>query len=162
MKKRYVVRLTGEERENLEYLVNRSREAAYRRRHAQVLLLVDEGELGEGLTDVQAADQVGFTRRTVEQIRERCVVEGLQSALERRKRSRDRSRVLDGDGEARLVSIACGKAPAGYARWTLKLLSERLVELQIVESISPESVRKVLKKHDKTVEKANVVHSAAS
>ena len=146
MKKRYVVRLSAEEREQLQGLVNRGREAAFRPRHAQVLLLVDEGEHGEGLIDREVAERVGCTRRTVEQIRERCVCDGLQVALERRKRRRERSRVLDGAGEARLVSIACSEPPAGRSRWTLRMLGDRLVELEVVESISAEAVRQVLKK----------------
>jgi transposase len=162
MKKRYVVRLTAEERERLEGLVNRGREAAYRRRHAQVLLLVDEGEHGERLIDREVAERVGCSRRTVEQIRERCVCEGLQAALERRKRSRERSRVLDGEGEARLLSLACSDPPQGRARWTLQMLGDRLVELEVVESISTEAVRQVLKKHHQTLAEAHVVHSRAS
>lgn len=160
MKKRYVVRLSIEEREQVTGLVKRGREAAYRRRHAQVLLLADEGENGENLPDREVAERVGCTRRTVEQIRERCVCEGLQAALERKPRSRERSRVLDGEGEARLVSIACSAPPEGYARWTLKLLSERLVEWEVVESIAPETVRQVLKKRYQTLAKAHVVHSS--
>lgn len=159
MKKRYVVRLTVEEREQLEGLVNRGREAAYRRRHAQVLLLADEGEQGAGLIDREVAERVGYSARTVEQIRERCVREGLQSALERKKRSRERTRVLDGEGEARLVSLACSKPPVGQARWTLKMLGDRLIELDVVESISEETVRLVLKKHHQTLAETHVVHS---
>lgn len=162
MKKRYVVRLSAEEREQLEDLVSRGREAAYRRRHAQILLLADEGELGNSLMDREVAERVGCTRRTVEQIRERCVCEGLQVALERRKRSRERSRVLDGEGEARLVSLACSEPPEGRSRWTLKMLGDRLVELEVVESISAEAVRLVLKKHPQTLAEAHVVHSRAT
>ena len=162
MKKRYVVRLSAEERKQLQGLVNRGREAAFRRRHAQVLLLVDEGDHGERLTDREVAERVGFRRRTVEQIRERCVREGLQAALERKKRTRERSRKLDGEGEARLVSLACSKPPAGHSRWTLRMLGDRLVELEIVDSISPEAVRQVLKKHHQTLAKADVVHSRSS
>jgi transposase len=162
MKKRYIVRLTADERERLESMVNRGREAAYRRRHAQVLLLADEGEQGSGLIDREVAERVGCTRRTVEQIRERCVCEGLEAALERKKRSRERSRVLDGEGEARLVSLACSEPPEGRARWTLKMLGDQLVELEVVESISTEAVRQILKKHHQTVAKAHVVHSRAS
>ncbi len=158
MKKRYVVKLSSEEREQLEGLINRGREAAYRRRHAQVLLLVDEGEQGPALIDKDAAERTGFTRRSVEQIRERCVTEGLNSALERKKRSRHRSRKLDGEGEARLVSIACSDAPEGYARWTLHRLADRLVELNVVDSISHECVRQILKKHHQTLAEANVVY----
>lgn len=158
MKKRYVVKLTLDERARLEGLIKRGREAAYRRRHAEVLLLVDEGEHGPKLIDRVVAERTGFARRTVEQIRERCVTEGLDSALERKKRSRDRSQRLDGEGEARLVSLACSDAPAGHARWTLHLLKDKLVELEVVESISHECVRQVLKKHHKTLAKADVVH----
>ena len=159
MRKRYVVRLSLEERDQLEGLVNRGREAAYRRRHAQVLLLVDEGEHGPSLIDREAAERVGCTRRTVEQIRERCVCEGVPSALERRPRRRERTRVLDGDGEARLVSLACSEPPPGQARWTLQMLRDRLVELKVVESISTEAVRQVLKKHHQTLAERDVVHS---
>jgi len=88
VKKRYVVRLSGVEREQLEGLVKRGREAAYRRRHAQVLLLADEGEYGNGLIDREVAERVGCSRRMVEQIRQRCVCEGLPAALDRRQCSR--------------------------------------------------------------------------
>ncbi len=159
MKKRYVVKLTSEERGQLEGIVNRGREAAYRRRHAQVLLLVDESEQGPGFFDKDAAERTGFSRRTVEQIRERCVTEGLAGALERKKRSRNRSRKLDGDAEARLVGLACSNAPQGYARWTLHMLAERLIELEVVDSISHECVRQVLKKHHQALAEADVVHT---
>ena len=159
MKKRHVVKLTSGERGQLEGIVNRGFEAAYRRRHAQVLLLVDEGEQGLGFFDKDAAERTGFTRRTVEQIRERCVTEGLAAALERKKRSRNRSQKLDGDGEARLLSLACSDAPEGYSRWTLHMLAERLIELEVVDSISHECVRQVLKKHHQTLAEADVVHT---
>lgn len=159
MKKRYVVKLTSDERDQLNNLINRGREAAYRRRHAQVLLLVDEGELGPRLFDKDVAERTGFTRRTVEQIRERCVTEGLTAALERKKRSRSRTQKLDGDGEARLISLACSDAPEGYARWTLHMLADQLIELNVVESISHECVRQVLKKHHQTLAEADVVYT---
>ncbi len=158
MKKRYVVKLTSDERVRLEGLINRGREAAYRRRHAEVLLLVDEGKYGPKQIDREVAERIGFARRTVEQIRERCVTEGLDSALERKKRSRERSRRLDGEAEAKLVSLACSGAPDGHARWTLGMLADQLVELDVVESISRECVRQVLKKHYQTLAEANVVH----
>jgi len=159
MKKRYVVKLTSDERAQLEGLINRGREAAYRRRHAQVLMLVDEGAYGPGLFDKDAAERTGFTRRTVEQIRERCVTKGLGAALERKKRSRSRTQKLDGEGEARLISLACSDAPEGSARWTLRMLADQLIELNIVESISHECVRQVLKKHHQTLAEADVVYT---
>ncbi len=143
MRKRYIVSLSAEERECLEDIVDNDRQAGLQRRHSQVLLLVDEGEYGPSLTDTEAAEQVQCTRRTVEQIRERCVTEGLRSALERKKHRRTRPRKLDGDDEALLVTLACSEAPEGHARWTLRLLSERLVELEVVESICDECVRRV-------------------
>lgn len=159
MKKRYVVKLTSDERDQLQGMINRGREAAYRRRHAQVLLLVDEGEHGPGLFDRDAAERAGYSRRTVEQIRERCVTEGLAAALERKKRSRSRTRKLDGEGEARLISLACSDAPEGYARWTLQMLADRLIALDVVETISHECVRQVLKKHHQTLAETDVVHT---
>lgn len=158
MKKRYVVRLTSDERTRLEGLIKRGQEAAYRRRHAEVLLLVDQGKHGPARFDREVAERTGFSRRTVEQIRERCVTEGLDSALERKKRSRERLRRLDGESEARLITLACSDAPEGYARWTLHLLADKLVELEVVESISHECVRQVLKKRCKTLAETDVVH----
>jgi len=156
MKKRYIVRLSDEERECLGAIVKDARQAKLRRRHSQVLLLVDEGEQGPCLTDSEAAEEVECTRRTVEQIRERCVTEGLSSALERKKHTRTRPRKLDGDGEATLVTLACSDAPAGHSRWSV-----RLVELEVVETISHECVRQVLKKRHKTLAEKDVVHPVA-
>ncbi len=146
MKKRYVVRLSAEEREELTSLVETGKQAAYRRRHAQILLRADQGEHGPAEPDHEIAKQEGVWRQTVEKIRKRCVLEGLEAALERRKRSRDRSSVLDGEGEAQLIAIACSEPPAGRARWTLRLLSDELQRRKVVQSISHETVRKVLKK----------------
>ncbi len=96
----------------------------------------------------------------MEQIRERCVTEGLAAALERKKRNRSRRQKLDGEGEARLISLACRDATEGYARWTLHMLADQLIELNVVESISHECVRQVLKKHHKTLAEANVVYTS--
>ena len=147
MKKKYIVRLTAEERQELEDLVHKGKAAAYRRTHAQILLWADEGNHGPGLLDNEVADRVGVNERTVSRLRQRCVEEGLVAALERKPRVREKSRVLDGDGEARLVALMCSEPPAGQSRWTLNLLGNRLVELGLVESISHEAVRQVLKKH---------------
>lgn len=147
MKKKYIVRLTASERQCLEDLVRKGKAAAYRRVHAQILLWADEGDDGPGLLDSEVADTVGVNERTVSRLRQRCVEEGLEAALERKSRVREKRRVLDGDGEARLVALMCSEPPPGQSRWTLHLLGERLVELGVVESISHESVRGVLKKH---------------
>ncbi len=148
MKKKYIVRLTAKERQELEDLVHKGRTAAYRRTHAQILLWADEDNPGRsGLLDSEVADRVGVNERTVSRLRQRCVEEGLGAALERKPRVREKTRVLDGDGEARLVALMCSEPPAGQSRWTLNLLGSRLVELGIVKSISHEAVRQVLKKH---------------
>jgi transposase len=147
MKRKYIVRLTVKERQALEDLVHKGKTAAYRRIHAQILLWADEGKHGPGLLDSEVADRVGVNERTVSRLRQRCVEEGLGAALERKPRVREKARVLDGDGEARLVALMCSEPPAGQSRWTLRLLGDRLVELGIVESISHEAVRQVLKKH---------------
>ncbi len=146
MKKKYIVRLTEEERQALTRLVRTGKAAAYRRTHAQVLLWVDEGEHGPGLIDHEAARTVGVSEKTVVRLRQRCVEEGLEAALERKPRVREKSRVLDGESEARLVALMCSEPPPGQSRWTLRLLGDRLVELGVVESVSHESVRQVLKK----------------
>lgn len=147
MKRKYIVRLTAKERQALEELVHKGKTAAYRRTHAQILLGADEGIHGPSLLDSEVADRVGVNERTVSRLRQRCVEEGLGAALERRPRVREKARVLDGDGEAHLVALMCSEPPAGQSRWTLHLLGNRLVELGIVESISDETVRRVLKKH---------------
>lgn len=147
MKKKFVVRLTAPERQGLKALVSKGKAAAYRRTHAQILLWADEGDHGPGLLDSEVADTVGVNERTVSRLRQRCVEEGLEAALERKPRVREKPRVLDGDGEAHLVALMCSEPPPGQSRWTLRLLGERLVELGVVDSISHESVRRVLKKH---------------
>ena len=147
MKKKYVVRLSEEERQALETLVRKGKAAAHRRTHAQVLLWADEGEHGPGLIDSEVAHTVGVSEKTVWRLRQRCVEEGLEAALERKPRVREKQRVLDGDGEAHLVALMCSEPPPGQSRWTLHMLSDRLVQLGVVESISHESVRRVLKKH---------------
>ena len=147
MKKKYIIRLSAEERQNLTDLVRKGKVAAYRRTHAQILLLTDEGEDGPGHQDKEVAERVGVNHRTVSRLRQRCVERGLDAALEREPRKRERSRVLDGDGEAQVIALMCGEPPAGQSRWTLNLLGQRIVELGVVESVSHETIRQVLKKH---------------
>ena len=146
MKKLYIIDLSATEREELTGLVKKGKVAAYRRRHAQILLLADQGEHGPAYHDSEIANQVGVTSQNVERIRKRCVLDGLEAALGRRPRSRERATVLDGKGEAQLVAIACSDPPAGRARWTLHMLCDELKRRRVVRSISHETVRKVLKK----------------
>jgi transposase len=143
---KYVVRLTTEERELLEGLVNRGKVAAAKRRRAQILLKATAGAEDSGPTDAEIVEALGVGLVTVHRVRQQYVEQGLSAALERKRPSRVRLPKLDGRQEAQLVALACGPPPEGRARWTLRLLTERLVELEIVPSICPETVRQTLKK----------------
>ncbi len=146
MTKKYRIKLSEEERLSLTEMVSKGKAAAYRRRHAHILLLADENSESGGMVDKRIAESVLVGVATVERVRRRCVEEGLEAALERRKQKNRRKPVLDGEGEARLVAIACSSPPEGHVRWSLRLLADKLVELEVVESISRETVSKVLKK----------------
>ena len=141
---KYVVRLTDEERQSLEQLISGKRVAAHKALRARMLLKADVEGPAWADREIAAAFEVGES--TVHRLRERLVEEGLEAALSRKPQSRTKPRKLDGAQEAHLVAIACSAAPAGRARWTLKLLADRLVELQVVDSIGRETVRETLKK----------------
>lgn len=143
--KKYIARLTGEEREGLKALVSKGRASARKIGHARVLLQVDAD--GPNWTDQEVAEAFGIRANTVREIRQRFVEQGLDAALERKKRDEPPTRrKLDGVGEARLIALACGEPPEGRARWTLRLLAGQMVELAIVDGISHETVRRTLKK----------------
>ena len=144
--KKYRIELTTEEQQELKALVSKGRAAAYKQTHARILLLSDEARKDGGLTDEEVARSLEIASATVERIRRRCVEEGIEAALGRKEQQRRRPKKLDGAAEAHLIALACGEQPEGRARWTLRLLADRLVECEIVESIHPETVRKTLKK----------------
>jgi transposase len=145
--KKYKITLATEEREMLHGLISAGKAAAAKLTHARILLKADAGPEGPAWTDVAIADAVEVDVTTVERIRQRFVEEGLDAALVRKKRCRPaQERKLDGQAEARLITLACSMPPKGRAKWTLKLLAERLVELEVVQTISHETVRQVLKK----------------
>jgi transposase len=145
--KKYKVTLTAEERQALQALVTKGKAPAKKLMHARILLKADAAAEGPAWTDDRIAEAVAVNRRTVEHVRQRFVEQGLEAALVRKKQDRpSRERKLDGAGEARLITLACSKPPQGRAAWTLRLLADRLVELQVVTSISTETVRQVLKK----------------
>lgn len=146
MAQRHVVRLSQEERKDLEDLVYKGKAAAHKRLHAQILLKADVGEWGESRADGDISDALGISTRTVERVRQRLVLEGLESALNRAPPSRVRGRVIDGENEAHLIALTCSEAPEGRGRWTLRLLGQRMVELGHVESVSHETIRQALKK----------------
>lgn len=145
MNKKYIVRLTGEERAQLDAVVSKGAAKARKIAHAQILLRVDRD--GSNWTDERVAEGLGVSTGLVRSVRQRFVEEGLDSALIRKHPAQlSRPPKLDGEKEARLLAIACGAPPEGRVRWTLRLLSGRLVELGIVDGISPDTVRLALKK----------------
>ena len=146
MVKRYRVRLAEEEQQGLRSLVSRGRAAAYRQTHARILLLCDENQADGAMKDEEIARALQVGTATVERVRRRCVEEGLEVALGRRQQLNRRQRKLDGAGEARLIALTCSQPPEGRAGWTLRLLADQLVECEIVDSISTETVRQTLKK----------------
>jgi transposase len=146
MVRRYVVSLNPEERESLLRLIGVGKGAARKLAHARILLKADEA-VGPRVTDEEIATALEVSDDTVARVRRRFVEEGLEAALERKPAARPpRERVIDGAAEAKLVALCCGAAPEGRARWTLQLLADKLVELEIVESVSYETVRQTLKK----------------
>jgi transposase len=145
MDKRYIVRLTSQERDKLTALVKKGKRAAYIIKHSLILLAVDAN--GPNSTDEEVAKTLRCHKNTVRNIRQRFVEQGLQAALERKKQLvPSRKAVLDGEGEARLIAISRMAPPKGRARWTLKLLADELVVQEVVESISDQTVRRTLKK----------------
>lgn len=145
-KKKHHIRLSSEERTQLETIVRRGRANAHRQRHARILLLADTEGAEGSWSDSQIARALQTSIPTVERVRRVCVEHGLERALEGKDPARLYLRKLDGAGEAQLLALCCGEAPEGRARWTLRLLAGRLVELELVESISHEAVRQTLKK----------------
>jgi len=144
--KKYQVRLTEEERSYLDSLIHKGKVSASQRLHAEILLKADISDLGAQWSDSQISEAFGLSTRTIERVRERLVHEGLESALNRAPPTRVRSRIIDGENEAHLIALACGEAPEGRSRWTLRLLGQRMVELGYVESVSHETIRQTLKK----------------
>jgi hypothetical protein len=146
-KKKYLVTLTGEERDRLTALVSAGKRSALVITRARILLKADQADGGPAWDDARIADALDCGTRTVERVRQRFVERGPEAALGRKPQDRpSRERKLDGAAEARLIATACSAPPKGHARWTLKLLADKLVELEVVDSVSDETVRRALKK----------------
>lgn len=150
-KTKYRVHLTPDERQELKQLVQYGRTAGWKLQRAQALLKCDESEEGEAWSDQQAAEAFGMTTRSMANWRKQAVENGPMSLLERKSPDRHWQRKLDGQGEARLTQLACSKPPEGRECWTLRLLADKLVELEVVDSITYECVRRNLKKNDKAM-----------
>lgn len=146
VRKKYIVSLTAEERETLEQLTTTGNVAAYKMNHARILLKADTNQEEGGWTDEAISQALDISVATIERVRQRFVETSLDSALSRQVQQQRKPRRLDGEQEAHLVAITCSEAPEGRARWSLRLLAERMVDLKIVESISHETIRQTLKK----------------
>ena len=146
MKKKYVVELTVEERQQLTDLARKGKASARKIQHAQILLKADQSTRGPGWTDQQIAESYGVSVLTVGRIRKRLVEHGLEDALVRRQQEQSARRKIDGAAEAKLIALACSAAPEGRTRWTIRLLADKMVELKILEAVVRETVRKTLKK----------------
>jgi transposase len=146
MRKRYAVELAEEERRYLKGLIAAGTAPASKLAHARILLKADQAPGGPGWVDTVIAEAVEVSQPTVCRVRRQYVEQGLAAALDRRSPARRYERKLSGEQEARLVALSCSTPPAGRARWSLRLLADRLVELEIVDAVSYQTVRRVLKK----------------
>ena len=145
MKKKYIVRLSDEERGVCQEVVKRLKGSSEKVKRAQILLKADAD--GAGWPDAKIAEAFDCRVQTVETLRKRWVTEGFERMLERKPRASPPTPCkLDGEGEVKLIAMRLGKPPAGYGRWSLQLLADEMVALEVVESICPETVRKTLKK----------------
>jgi transposase len=146
MKKKYPVILTQTERDYLSSLIAAGTAPARKLTHARILLKADQSPEGPGWVDDAVAEAVEVSQPTVSRVRKQYVEEGLEAALNRRPPNREYHRKLDGQQEARLVALACSEPPEGQARWSLRLLADRMIELEVVEDLSYQTVRRTLKK----------------
>jgi transposase len=145
MNAKYIVRLTSDERSELVDLVKTGKTSAYRIKHANILLAIDAD--GPGWTNEKTAEAYRCHSNTVINMRQRFVEEGFEAALDRKKQAEpSRGPILDGEKEAHLIAVACSPPPEGRAKWTLQLLADKLVALEVVDSISGQTVRRTLKK----------------
>lgn len=144
MKSKYAVYLSEVERAQLRTLIGAGTAPARELAHARILLKADQGEGGPGWNDAAIAGALELCARTVARVRQQYATAGLAAALQRRMPARTYARKLDGAGEARLIALACGTPPEGQTRWSLRLLAEELVRLEVVETLSHETVRRTL------------------
>ena len=145
--KKYLVTLTPDERGHLDDLLRKGKASALVLTRARVLLAADQADGGPALDDEATADEVGVGLRTVSRVRERFVERGFEDCLRRKRQDKpSRPRTLDGAAEARLIALACSDPPDGQAVWTTKMLADKLIELEVVDAISDETVRRAMKK----------------
>ena len=143
---RYKVTLTKEEREQLKAVLNKGKHSSLQFRNACILLNCEEGVHGEKAPNEQIAQLLQVNTKTVERLKQRFVEDGCEACMDRKPYPQVREIKADSDFEAHLIALSCSKAPQGYARWSLRLLADKMVELQYAQSVSHETVRQVLKK----------------
>lgn len=143
---RYKVTLTAKEREELQAIMGKGKHSSLQFRNACILLNCDEGDLGQKSSNEQIAQILQITTKTVERLKQRFIEEGFEACMDRKPYPEVKEIITDGDFEAHLVAISCSKAPDGYARWSLRMLADKMVELKYAETVSHETVRQVLKK----------------
>lgn len=147
MSPRYRVTLTEQERQELDAITKRGKTQARKVIHARALLLCDAAAGGPAWTVADTAEALGISSRSIEHLKKRFVEEGLEAALERKPREKPpRDVTFDGAFEARLIALACSEAPTGHRRWTVRLLADKVVELNVVSSVSHMTVQRALKK----------------
>ena len=145
--KKYVVRLSCEERERLEALIRKGKSSAKQQLKARILLKADVSQAGEGWSDNRIIEALETSASMVYRVRKQLVEEGFEAVLRRKQRATPAgSRIFDGEKEAKLIALACSQPPKGRARWTLRLLEEKVVELEIVDRASDSTIGRVLKK----------------
>jgi hypothetical protein len=160
---KYRVTLTEQERQSLEAIVSKGSHKSQKVINSLILLNVDESQpKATGLTNESISKALHISMKKIDRVKKRFVEESLEIALLGHPKEREYERKVDGDLEAKLVALSCSEAPAGYCRWSLRLLADKAVELEYVDSISYETVRRVLKKRIKTVEKARLGHTAVA
>lgn len=142
----YKVTLTHEEREQLKAILSKGKHSSLQFRNACILLNSDESESGKKVSNEQIAQILHVNSKTVERLKQRFVEEGFEVCIDRKPYPEVKEVKADGDFEAHLIAISCSKAPEGYARWSLRMLADKMVELKYVDNISHETVRRVLKK----------------
>lgn len=145
---RYRIHLTGEEVSELQTIIKKGSHTAQSFKVAYILLNCDEGEYSDKATTEEIKKILKVSDRTIERTKKRFVEEGLDAVLERRPTTREYDRKIDGDLEAHLVALCCSDPPEGHSKWSLRLLAEKMVELEYVDSISHVSVGEILKKMD--------------
>jgi len=162
MPKKYIVKLKRDERKELHELVRNGKGSAKALTHARILLKADQTIGKPGWTDEAIRDAFDVSVATIERVRRTYVEHGLNAAVRRRARSRERTYRLDGKHEAHLIALACSEPPTGHDRWTLRLLTDRMVRLEYVDELSHETVRRTLKKRTQALVEKRMVHSTES